>query len=68
VVTLHELTRHSSDKADDDFSALLWDSKARIRFVYEFGQWYELNSGAMVKEFCFAMKGGSRKSDANVIF
>jgi len=71
--TLHEYARHGSHKANNDFSALLWDSKAWIRFVYEFGQWYELDGGAVMKEFCYAMKGGSPQirrdsNDANVIF
>ena len=70
MATLHEFARH---KANDDFTALPWRSKARINFVYEFGQWYGLDGGTVVKEFCYAMKGGSpqirRDSDgANVIF
>jgi hypothetical protein len=49
-----------------------WDSKARIRVVYDFRQWYKLNGGAVV-ESCYAMKGGSPQirregDDANVIF
>ena len=34
---------------DDNFTALLWDSKARIRVVYEFRQWYKLDSVAVVE-------------------
>ena len=59
MATLHKFERHSSHKADDDFTALLWDSKARIRVVYEFRQWYKLDSVAVVEESCYAMKGGS---------
>jgi hypothetical protein len=71
VATLHEFARHSSHKADDDFPALLWASKARIRVIYEFRQWYKLDGGTMVKESYYAMKGGSRQirregDDANV--
>jgi len=58
VATLHEFARHNSHKADD-FPALLWDSKARIRVIYEFRQWYKLDGGAVVKESYYAMKGGS---------
>ena len=73
LATLHEFARYSSHKADDDFPALLWDSKARIRVIYEFRQWYKLDSGAVVKESCYAMKGVSPQirregDDANVIF
>ena len=50
-----------------------WDSKARIRVVYDFRQWYKLDGGAVVEESCYAMKGGSPQirregDDANVIF
>jgi len=48
----HEFLRHSSHKADDDFLALLWKCKARIKTVYEFRQWYKLDGGAVVKESC----------------
>jgi hypothetical protein len=73
VATLHEFARHSRHKAADDFPALLWDSKGRIWAFYEFQQWYKLDGGTVVKEFCHAMKGGSLQvksegDDANVIF
>jgi len=71
VATLHESGRHGSHRADDDFSAFLWDSKAQIRAVYEFRQWYKLDGGAVV-ESCYAMKRGYPQSgregdDADVI-
>jgi hypothetical protein len=73
VATLHEFARHRSHKADDDFSALLWASKTRIRVVYKFRQWYKLDGGAVVEKSYYDMKGGSLQfkregDDANVIF
>jgi hypothetical protein len=50
VATFQEFARHSSHEADNDFLVLLWDSKAGIRVVYEFRQWYRLDSGAVAKE------------------
>jgi len=58
VATLHESARYGSYRADDDFSAFLWDSKARIRAVYEFRLWYKLDGGAVVEESCYTMKRG----------
>jgi hypothetical protein len=73
IATLHEDQRHGSHKADEDFSALLWDSADRIRVIYEFRPWNKLDGGAMEEESCFAMKGdspqiGREDDDANVIF
>jgi hypothetical protein len=59
VAALRESARHGSHGADDDFSVFLWDSKARMRVIYEFQQWYKLDSGAVVEESCYAMKRGS---------
>ena len=35
VVTVQEFARHSSHEANKDFLALLWNSKAGIKVVYE---------------------------------
>jgi len=56
---LHEDPRHGSHKANEDFSALLWDSADRIRAIYEFRPWNKLDGGAMEEESCFALKESS---------
>jgi hypothetical protein len=70
---LHEDLRHGSHKADEDFSALLWDSADRIRAIYEFRPWNKLDGGAVEEESCFALKESSPQirregDDASVIF
>ncbi len=73
MATMHESARHGSHKADDNFSAFQWESKAQVTVVYQFQQWYKLDSGAVVEESCYATKRGSPQSgregdDAIVIF
>lgn len=51
--------RNGRHKTDNDFSAFPYDSKTRIRVIYEFRQWYKFDSGTIVDEYCYATKGGS---------
>ena len=72
MATLHESARHGSHRADDDFSAFQWNSKAQMTVVYQFQQWYKLDGGAVV-ESCYATKRdspqiGREGDDAIVIF
>jgi hypothetical protein len=72
VATLPEFARHSSHKANDDF---LYRGEALElgRPLYKVLEYYELGSGAMVEELCYAIKGDSLQirregDDTNVIF
>jgi hypothetical protein len=65
--------RNGRHKTDNDFLAFPYDSKTRIRVIYEFRQWYKFDGGTVVDECCYATKrrlavnqGGG--DDANVIF
>ena len=46
-------------------------SKARIRVICKFQRWYKLNSGAMVEESCYTMRGSSpqikREGDNTIV-
>jgi len=52
MAVLRESARHGLMM----ISAFLWDSKARMKVVYEFQQWYKLDGGAVVEESCYAIK------------
>ncbi len=57
VATFQGLARHSSHEADNDFLALMWNSKAGMRVFYDFQQWYlyRLDSGAVAKNIVALM-------------
>lgn len=64
---------HSRHKADNNFSASLYDSRTRAEVIHDFRQWYKLNGGTVVDEYCYSTKrvivvnfGGG--DNANVIF
>jgi hypothetical protein len=65
--------RNDRHKTNNDFLAFSYNSKTRIRVIYEFQQWYKFDGGIVVDECCYATKrrlvvnqGGD--DDANVIF
>ena len=73
MATPHVIAPHSRHKADNDFSASLYDSRTRVKVIHDFRQWYKLNGGPMVDECCYSTKrviivnlGGG--DDANVNF
>lgn len=69
IATLHEDLRQGSHKANEDLSALLWDSEGRIWIIYEFRPWNKFYGGGVEEKPCFAMEGGSpqiRCEDNNV--
>ena len=66
MATMHESARHGSHKADDNFSAFQWESKAQVTVVYQFQQWYKLDSGAVVKKLCYTIKEAHYKFSIKV--
>ena len=57
-----EILGYNRHKTDDDFSPLLWDSKDQYKSFISSNSGTSLVSGALVKEFYYAIKGGSLRN------
>ena len=69
----HDTARHGRHRADSNCSAWGKDSETQVKPFYEFERRKELDGGAVVEEYCYAMKGSSpqlraKAIDAIVIF
>ena len=56
AATPHVITPHSRHKADNNFSASLYNSRTRVEVIYDFQQWYKLDDGTMVDECYYSTK------------
>ena len=73
VATSHEVYVYGRHIADNNWLARGKESKIQIIPFYDFERRKELNGGAVVEEYCYAMKGSSpqlraKAIDAIVIF
>ena len=59
VATLYDAARHGHHIADNNCSAWGRDSETQIKPFYEFERRKELDSGAVVKECCYAINEDS---------
>ena len=51
-MTSRVIAPHSCHKADNNFSAFIYDSRTRVRVIHDLRQWYKLGGGSMVGECC----------------